>query len=96
MAVTDVADKIRSICAGLLEVPSDSLEAARYRSELKVAAAQLADRQKEWNKPSEEDVYQAEARQPYRSREKDSSDAFADGLKLFNSKNRDKRKNKQD
>ena len=69
----------------LLDVPEDSPEAARYRSELKTATAQLAlqQQEKEWNKSPESDIHQNEARQVYRGREKDSADAFADGLKLF-------------
>jgi hypothetical protein len=40
-----------------------------------------------WNKVSESDLPQA--RQSYRSREKDSAGGFADGLKLFNPKKPD-------
>jgi hypothetical protein len=68
--------------------------AAGYRSELKAAAAQLAAQQKEWNKVSEGDKPQDVARQSYRSRETDSADGFAEGLKLFNPKKRDSDKEK--
>jgi hypothetical protein len=36
---------------------------------------------REWNKSSETDTPQSEARQPYRSREKDSTIEFTDSLK---------------
>jgi hypothetical protein len=68
----------------------------RYRSELKVAARKLAAEQKAWNEPSERDLHQGEGRQSYRSRENDSADGFAEGLKFFNPKKRDSEKKKKD
>src|SRR5580692_7936451 len=40
-----------------------------------------AEQRREWNKKSEEDTSQTEVRQPYRTREKDSTNAFTDSLK---------------
>ena len=40
-----------------------------------------AEQRREWNKSSETDTPQSEARQPYHSREKDSTTAFTDSLK---------------
>jgi hypothetical protein len=40
-----------------------------------------ANQRREWNKQSEADTPQNDARQPYRSREQDSSKAFADSQK---------------
>ncbi len=79
----ELADKLRRICARLLDVPLDSSEGLLYCAELKRAAAQFAEQQKQWNKPSHGDNPQGEARQSYRSRETDSADGFASGLKLF-------------
>ena len=94
MDVSEITDKIRRICARLLDVSPDSALAARCRSELEAAAAELTAQEKEWNKSSEGDKHQNVARQSYRSREKDSADGFAEGLKLFNSKKRDSDKEK--
>jgi hypothetical protein len=96
--MNEVADKIRRICARLLDVPENSPEAARYRSELKAAATQLAlkKQEREWNKFGEGDKHQDQARQNYRSREKDSADAFAEGLKLFNPKEQDSKHKKKE
>lgn len=58
----------------------------KYCSELKAAATQLAAQQQDWHKASEGDKHQDVARQSYRSRETDSADGFAEGLKLFNPK----------
>ncbi len=91
-----IADKIRTICAHLRDVPEDSAEAAWYRAALKDAAAQLADQEKQWHKTSEGDNHQDQARQVYRSRENDSADGFAEGLKLFNPKKQDSEKGKKD
>jgi len=50
------------------------------------------EQRREWNKSGETDTPQSEARQPYRSREKDSTTAFTESLKadhadhLFNRK----------
>ena len=95
--VSEITNKIRRICARLIDVPPDSAVAAGYRFELKAAAAQLSARQreqKEWNKVSEGDKSQDGARQSYRSRETDSANGFAEGLKLFNPKKRDSDKEK--
>jgi hypothetical protein len=40
-----------------------------------------AEQRREWNKSSEMDTPQSEARQPYRSRETDSTHAFTDSAK---------------
>jgi hypothetical protein len=40
-----------------------------------------AEQRREWNKSSETDTPQSEARQPYRSREKDSTTEYVDSLK---------------
>ena len=40
-----------------------------------------AEQRREWNKKPETDTPQSEARQPYRNREKDSTNAFTDSLK---------------
>ena len=55
----------------------------------------LAAQQRDWNKSSESDKHQDEARQSYRTRESDSADAFAEGLNLFNPKKRDSEKKKK-
>lgn len=94
MVVNGIADKIRSICARLLHAPANSAEEAQYRSELRSAAAELERQQKEWNKPPEGDKHRDEARHSYRSREKDSADGFAEGLKLFNSRKQQSEKKK--
>jgi hypothetical protein len=94
MEVSEITDKIRRICARLINAPPDSARAAGYRSELKAAAAQLAALQNDWNKASEGDKHQDVARQSYRSRETDSADGFSEGLKLFNPKKRDSDKEK--
>ena len=92
MPVSEIEDKIRRICARLVDVSPDSVVAGGYRSELKAAAVQLAAQGKDWNKASEGDKHQDKARQSYRSREADSADGFAEGLKLFNPKKRDAEK----
>ena len=96
MTLSDTTDKIRRICAHLIDAPPDCAGAAWYRDELKKAAAVLAAEQGEWNKASEPDSHQDKARQSYRSREADSADGLAEGLKLFNPKNRDSEKKKDD
>lgn len=68
--------------------------AGRYRAELKAAAVLLAAQQKRWDKASEGDKHQDAARQSYGSREKDSSDGFAEGLTLFNLKKPDSERKK--
>lgn len=90
----DVTEQIREICALLLDTPPNSPEGREYRSQLKEAAAELAVQMKDWNKPSEFDKHQDGARQSYRSRETDSADGFAEGLKLFTPKKRDSEKKK--
>jgi len=94
MIVSEVSEKIRKICARLKDLEPDSAMAAGLGSDLKAAAAQLAAQQKDWNKVAEGDKHQDEARQSYRSRETDSADGFAEGLKLFNQKKRDPEKKK--
>jgi hypothetical protein len=47
-----------------------------------------AEQRREWNKSSETDIPQSEARQPYRSREKDSTTRFVDSLKTETFKQR--------
>ncbi len=91
-----IADKIRQICAHLRDAPEGSAEEAWYRAALKDAAAQLADQQKQWNKASEGDKHQDGARQSYRSREKDSANGFAEGLKLVNPTKQGSEKRKKD
>ena len=90
----DVVQQIRNICALLLDAPSGSPEASRYRSELKKAAAELRAQENQWDKASESDKHQNGARQSYRTRESDSGDGFSDSLKLFNPKKRDPEKKK--
>ncbi len=51
-----------------------------------------AGQRREWEKKSATDTPQSEAHQPYRGREKDSANAFADPLKT----GRGKRKNDPD
>ena len=92
--MTEIADKIRRICTRLIDVRPDSAVAAGYRRELKAAALLLAALEKDWDKASEGDKHQNEARQSYRSREKDSADGFAEGLKHFNPKKPDSEKKK--
>jgi hypothetical protein len=94
VAVSEAAHKVRRICARLVDEPPHSELAARYRSELKDATRELAAEQKAWNKTAESDVHQGEARQSYRSRETDSADGFAEGLKLFNPRKPDADKKK--
>lgn len=94
MEVSEITDKIRRICVRLIDAPPDSAVAAKYRSELKAAAAQLAAQQQDWNKGAEGDKHQDVARQSYSGREKDSADGFAEGLKLFNPNKRDSDKEK--
>jgi len=65
-----------------------------YRGDLKAATRELMAEQDAWNRTSEPDVHQDEARQSYRSRESDSADGFAEGLKLFNRKKPDYTKKK--
>lgn len=79
----DVVQRVRSICALLLDTPSDSPAFNRYRSELKKAAAELRAQEKDWDKASQPDKHQNEARQSYRSRETNSADGFSKSLKLF-------------
>jgi hypothetical protein len=86
---------IRRICGRLADPSLDPVDAASYQRLLKSAAAKFAIQQKEWNKVSEPDTPQDEARQSYRTRETDSADGFAEGLKLFNPKKKDSEK-KQD
>jgi hypothetical protein len=87
------ADKIRRLCGRLVELP-DSEQAAVYRAELKAATRELMAEQEAWNRTCEPDVHQDEARQSYRSRESDSADGFAEGLKLFNPTKSDSAKKK--
>jgi hypothetical protein len=88
------ADKIRNLCARLVNESPDSEQAAVHLTELKAATRDLMAEQEAWNRTSEPDVHQDEARQSYRSRESDSADGFAEGLKLFNPKNPDSAKKK--
>jgi|SRR5579862_4912049 len=89
------ADKIRRLCAQLVNEPQDSEQAAVYRAGLKAATRELVAEQEAWNGTSEPDVHQEEARQSYRRRESDSADGFAGGLKLFNPKKSDSAKKKE-
>jgi hypothetical protein len=91
----ELANTIRRICGRMADPSLDPVEVASYRAQLKSAAAQFAVQQKDWNKASEPDTPQNEGRQSYRSREKDSADGFAEGLKLFNPTKKDSEK-KQD
>jgi hypothetical protein len=88
------ADKIRRLCARLANESPDSERAAVYRAELKAATRELMAEQEVWNRTSEPDVHQDKARQSYRSRESDSADGFAEGLKLFNPTKSDSAKKK--
>jgi hypothetical protein len=88
------ADKIRTLCARLVNESPDSEQAAVYCAELKAATRELMAEQEAWNRTSEPDIHQDEARQSYRSRESDSADGFAEGLKLFNPKKPDSPKKK--
>ena len=90
----DLIREIHRICGLLLETPPNSPEFLEYRAQLKRAVARLRLQQEDWNKPSESDKHQAEPRQSYRSRETDSADGFAEGLKLFNNTKRDVAKKK--
>ena len=90
----EYADKIRRLCARLLNESPDSEQAAVYRTDLKAATRELMAEQEAWNRTSEPDVHQDEARHSYRSRESDSADGFAEGLKLFNPKKPDSAKKK--
>jgi hypothetical protein len=45
-----------------------------------------AEQRREWNKGSETDAPQSEARQPHRPREQDSTKAFTDSLKTVRTK----------
>ena len=90
----DVVQRVRSICGLLLDTRSRSPEFRRYRSELIEAEAELRAQEKEWNKASQPDKHQNEARQSYRSRETDSADGFFDSLKLFSRTKRDSQKKK--
>jgi hypothetical protein len=94
MVVNELTDKIHRICARMLDETPDSAKWTRYRSELKAAAKELAAQQKEWNMPSQPDIHQDEARQSYRSREKDSADGFAEGMKLFSARKQGSEKKK--
>jgi hypothetical protein len=98
-AMNEIGEKIRRICVRLLDVPLNSPEGARYCSDLKAAAAELAilerEQEKEWNKSPEGDKRQHEARQVYRSRERDSADAFAEGSKLFKPRKQDSKEKKE-
>jgi hypothetical protein len=85
-------DKIRRLCARLVNESPDSEQAARYRDALKAAAQELMAEQEAWNRTSEPDVHLDEPRQSYRRRETDSADGFAEGLKLFNPKKPDSAK----
>lgn len=88
------ADKIRRLCARLVNESPDSELAAVYRAQLKAAARELDAEQEAWNRTPEPDGHRDGARQSYRSRESDSADGFAEGLKLFNPKRPDSAKKK--
>lgn len=94
VGVDYAVEKIRRLCGRLLTEPPDSEQAAAYRAQLKAATRELMAEQEAWNRTSEPDVHQDEARQSYRSRESDSADGFAEGLKLFNPKKPDSAKKK--
>jgi hypothetical protein len=94
VAVSEIADKIRRICARMVDEQLDSARAAMYRSELQAATRELVAEQNAWSTTSERDTHQDEARQSYRSREADSADGFAEGLKLFNPRKPDTDKKK--
>lgn len=92
--MSEVAEKIRRICARLLDEPPHSAKWRGYRSDLKAAARELAAERKAWGKPAETDTHRGEARQSYSSREKDSADGFAEGMKLFKRTKQDSEKKK--
>jgi hypothetical protein len=56
--VNEAVDKIRRICARLIDAPPNSAVAADYRLELKAAAAQLESQEKEWNQAAEGNKHQ--------------------------------------
>jgi len=56
--VNEAVDKIRRICARLIDAPPNSAVAADYRLELKAAAAQLEAQEKEWNQAAEGNKHQ--------------------------------------
>ncbi len=89
------ADKVRELCARLMNESPDSERAAVYHTKLKAATLELMAEQEAWNRTSEPDMHQDNARQSYRSRESDSADGFAEELKLFNSTKSDSAKNRK-
>jgi hypothetical protein len=58
-----------------------------------VADNAASEQRREWNKSSETDTPQGEGRQPYRSREEDSTTGFVDSLKTETFKQRRNPKN---
>ena len=82
MEMSEVVDTIRRICARLADESLGSDKAVQYQIQLKQATEELRREQDAWGGPHEGDVHQDVARQPYSSREQDSSDAFAEGLNL--------------
>jgi hypothetical protein len=78
--------------------PAERLEYDERAKRIKELDAQLeaiavagkagAEQRRNWNKSSETDTPQGEARQPYRSREKDSTTRFVDSLKTETFKQR--------
>lgn len=60
------------------------LEAQRLTTSSAGEAA--AERRRKWNKEPETDTPQREGRQPYRNREKDSTNAFTESLKPVRTK----------
>lgn len=68
------------------DLESETSESRKKESEEHIKAAK---QRHEWNKQSETDTSQSAARQPYRSREQDSSKAFTDSQKKSKTKKTD-------
>jgi hypothetical protein len=76
-------DQRRKRISVLQAAVNASAVADRASHSAKTAAA---DQRREWNKTSETDTHQVEARQSYRNREMDSANAFSDSSKTGHEK----------
>jgi hypothetical protein len=65
-------------------------------AEKKPSQSAEAEQRRQWNKPSETDTHRSEARQPYRSREKDSANSSTDSGKRRGKRNKEPGKTSQD
>jgi hypothetical protein len=63
-----------------------AIELQTKRDETGCQCDESGQQKRQWNRNSETDTPQNDARQPYRSREKDSGDAFTDSLKTSRGK----------